>query len=148
MRTEILLSLRSLSLLVRPSRSDDVAALSRLLFASLFSLSEWRLRLELEPFSSDGKPRLSTEDFFAEPWTVGEDKLVSFVGDVVLGARRWVPEVGPVDRVGDTAVGGMPGGGTCIDCDDDRLKKGIEEGVRRFVDGFRRMDDDGLSGAC
>ena len=38
--TEILLSLRSLSSFFGFSLSDDVAALSRLLFASLFSLSE------------------------------------------------------------------------------------------------------------
>ena len=130
------------------SRSDDVAALSRLLFASLFSLSECRLRRELEPLRSDGRPRLRTDDFFAEPGTVGEDRLVSFVGDVALGARRWMPAGGggPVDSVGETADGGIPGG-TCIDCDDDRRKKGIDDGVKRFVDGFRRIDDDGLSGA-
>ena len=96
------------------SRSEEVAALSRLLFASLFSLSECKLRLELEPFSRDGRPRLRTEGFFADPGTLGEDKLLSFVGDMVLGARRCVVGGGPVDRVGDTAVGGIPGG-TCID---------------------------------
>ena len=68
--------------------SDEVAAPSRPLFASLFSLSECRLRLELEPFNNDGRPKLNTDDFFVDPGTVGDDRLVSFVGDIVLGARR------------------------------------------------------------
>ncbi len=34
-----------------------------------------------------------------------------------------------------------------MDCDDDRLKKGIDDGVRRLVEGFRRTDEDGLKGA-
>ena len=96
--------------------------------------------------SNDGKPRLNTEDFFAEVGTVGEERLLSFVGDMVLGARRCWPDAGPEESVGDTELVGMPGGGTCIDCEDDRLKKGIDDGVRRFVDVFRRIDEDGLSG--
>ncbi len=143
--TEILLSLRSLSSFFGFSLSDDVAALSRLLFTS-FSLSECRLRLELEPLSNEGRPKLNTEDFFAELGTVGEEKLLSFVGDMVLGARRCVPDAGPEESVGDTEVVGILGAGTWIECEDDRLKKGIDEGVRRFVDVFRRIDEDGLSG--
>ena len=85
MRTEILLSLRSLSSFFDFLSSDDVAA-SRPLLASLFSLSECRLRLELEPFNNDGRPKLNTDDFFVDPGTVGDDRLVSFVGDIVLGA--------------------------------------------------------------
>lgn len=143
--TEILLSLRSLSSFLGFSLSDDVAALSRLLFTS-FSLSEWRLRLELEPLSSEGKPKLNTEDFFAELGTVGDERLLSFVGDIVLGARRCVPDAGPEESVGDTELVGILGGGTCIECEDDRLKKGIDDGVRRFVDVLRRIDEEGLSG--
>lgn len=86
--TEILLSLRSLSSFLCFSLSDEEAAVSRLLFASLFSLSECKLRLELEPFSNDGNPRLSTEDFLAEPGTTGDERLVSFVGESALGARK------------------------------------------------------------
>ena len=97
--------------------------------------------------SSEGNPKLNTDDFFAEPGTVGEERLVSFVGDMVLGARRCVAEAGPEESVGETDVVGTLGGGTCIDCDDDLLKKGIDDGVRRFVDGFRRTDADGLRGA-
>ena len=144
-RTEILLSLRSLSSFFDFFSSDDVAA-SRPLFASLFSLSECRLRLELEPFNNDGKPKLNTDDFLADPGTVGDDRLVSFVGDIVLGARRCVAEAGPEESVGETDVGGTLGG-TCIDCDEDLLKKGIEDGVRRLVEGFRRTDEEGLRGA-
>lgn len=149
MSTEILLSLRSLSSFFDFFSSDDVAAaLSLLLFAaSLFSLSECRLRLELEPFSNDGKPKLNTDDFFADPGTLGDDRLVSLEGDIALGARRWLAEIGPVDIVGETDVGGTVGGGTCIDCDDDRRKKGIEDGVRRLVEGPRRRDECGLRGA-
>ena len=146
MRTEILLSLRSLSSFFDFLSSDDVAA-SRPLLASLFSLSECRLRLELEPFNNDGKPKLNTDDFFDDPGTVGDDRLVSFVGDiVVLGARR-LAEPGPEENVGETEFCGTLGAGTCIDCDDDRLKKGIDEGVRRLVEGFRRTEDEGLRGA-
>lgn len=144
-RTEILLSLRSLSSFFDFFSSDDVAA-SRPLFASLFSLSECRLRLELEPFNNDGKPKLNTDDFRVDPGTVGDEKLVSFVGDIVLGARRWVAEAGPEESVGETEVCGALGG-TCIDCDEDRLKKGIEDGVRRLVEGFRRTEAEGLRGA-
>lgn len=68
--TEIRLSLRSLSSFFGFSLSEEVAALSRLPFASLFSLSEWRLRRELEPFSKDGKPKLKTDDFFVDPSTL------------------------------------------------------------------------------
>ena len=146
MRTEILLSLRSLSSFFDFLSSDDVAA-SLPLLASLFSLSECRLRLELEPFNNDGKPKLNTDDFFADPGTVGDDRLVSLEGDIALGARRWLAEIGPVDIVGETDVGGTVGGGTCIDCDDDRRKKGIEDGVRRLVEGPRRRDECGLRGA-
>lgn len=47
--------------------------------------------------------------------------------------------------VGDDDAPGMIGGGICMDCDDDRRKKGMDEGVKRF-DWPRRMDDEGLSG--
>lgn len=43
-------------------------------------------------------------------------------------------------------MAGTLGGGTCIDCDDDRRKKGIDDGVSRFVDGLRRTEPDGLRG--
>ena len=62
--------------------------------------------------SSEGNPKLNTDDFFAEPGTVGEERLVSFVGDMVLGARRWVAEAGPEESVGETDVVGTLGGGT------------------------------------
>lgn len=35
--------------------------------------------------------------------------------------------------------------GTCIDCEEERRKNGMEEGVKRF-DGLRRTDEVGLSG--
>ena len=60
MRTEILLSLRSFSSFFDFSLSLRPSSLP--LFESLFSLSECKLRLELDPLSSDGKP--NTELFF------------------------------------------------------------------------------------
>ncbi len=89
MSTEILLSLLSLSSFFDFFSSDDVAApLSLLLLAaSLFSLSECRLRFELEPFSNE--PKLNTDDFFADPGTACGCRFVSFGGDIEVGARRW-----------------------------------------------------------
>lgn len=138
-RTEILLSLRSFSsffpfsLSLRPS--------SFALFESLFSLSECKLRLELDPFKSDGKP--NTEDFLD---VVGDVTCASFVGDVVLGGRKWVFDVDE-EYVGEVDDG-TPGGGSCMDWDDERRKNGIEDGVSRFVDGPLCIENDGLSGVC
>lgn len=38
-------------------------------------------------------------------------------------------------------------GGTCIDCEDERRKNGIEDGVNR-LDCVRRTDDEGLRGSA
>lgn len=35
-----------------------------------------------------------------------------------------------------------------MDCEDERRKNGIEDGVRRFDDGPLRIEDEGLNGAC
>lgn len=43
---------------------------------------------------------------------------------------------------------GTPGGGICIDWDDERRKNGMEEGVSRFEDGPLRIEEDGLRGIC
>lgn len=139
--TEILLSLRSFSSffcfslsVLRPSSFP--------LRESLFSLSECKLLLELEPLRSDGNP--NTDDFFCctEVCCVGDVTCVSLIGDVALGGRRWELD----EYVGEAE--GTPGGGICMDCDDDRRKNGIDDGVNRLVEGPLRMEDEGLRGIC
>lgn len=146
---DILLSLRSFSSFLGFSLSLSLLReLSLELFASLFSLSECKLLLELEPLSKDGRPKLRTDDFLcADPGTEEDEKLVSLVGEKLLGARRRVPPVVEVDWVGDEDDGRTPEGGNCIDCEEERRKNGIDDGVRRLVDGPRRIDDEGLRGA-
>jgi len=53
----------------------------------------------------------------------------------------------PEESVGDEDVAIECNDGKCIDCDDERRKKGIDEGVRRF-DWLRRTEAVGLSGPC
>jgi hypothetical protein len=141
MSTDILLSLRSLSSFFCFSLSVRRPS-SFALRESLFSLSECKLRRELEPLRSDGKP--NTDDFFCGVvlGKVGEISWGSLTGDEALGGRKWWF----AEYVGD--VDGMLGGGICINCEDERRKNGIEDGVRRLVDGPLRMEDDGLSGIC
>lgn len=45
-------------------------------------------------------------------------------------------------------LGGIFAGGICMDWDDERRKKGIEDGVRRFVEAPRLIDEEGLRGVC
>ena len=42
----------------------------------------------------------------------------------------------------------MPCAGICTLCEDDRRKKGIEDGVSRLLDGPLLSEDEGLRGAC
>ena len=87
-RTEILLSLRSFSSLFWRSFSFSASlCISFALFASLFWLSECKLRRELEPLSNDGRPKLRTDVFLCDELvTDGEDKLVgSLVGEPLVG---------------------------------------------------------------
>ena len=53
----------------------------------------------------------------------------------------------PEESVGDEDVAIEFNDGKCIDCDDERRKKGIDEGVRRF-DWPRLAGAVGLSGPC
>lgn len=39
-------------------------------------------------------------------------------------------------------------GGSCMDWEEERRKNGIDDGVSRFDDGPRLIDEDGLSGVC
>ena len=71
MSTDILLSLRSFwsCFDFSPSRDLRLSFVSLPVPASL--LSPWRFLLELDPLSNEGKPKLSTDDFFcAEPGVV------------------------------------------------------------------------------
>lgn len=142
MRTEILLSLLSLSSFLCRSFSASFAtrASSFALFASLFSLSECKLLLELEPFSNDNP---NTDDFRCVELGVVCTCSFSFsLGGDLLGGRRWEEMwwcVGEIDEFVAEA---------CTDCEDDRRKKGMEEGVKRLVEGPRRIEEDGLSGVC
>ena len=93
----------------------------------------WRLFLELEPLSRDGIPRLNTEDFL---FVLGVDKEETLGRSVDgdgpdFGNAARVPEYDVDEVVGDVELGTAPEG-KCMDCDEERRKKGIEEGVRRF----------------
>lgn len=48
--------------------------------------------------------------------------------------------------MGEVEGSGALAGGKCIDCEEDLLKKGIEEGVSRLEDW--RIEEVGLRGAC
>ena len=109
----------------------------------------WRLFLELEPLSRDGIPRLNTEDFL---FVLGVDKDEvlgrSVEGDGPdFGKAARVPEYDADEVVGDAELG-IVLEGKCMDCDEERRKKGMEEGVRRFDDAEPRwMEEVGLNGA-
>jgi hypothetical protein len=154
--TEILLSLLSLSSFLCLSFSNFSFSFSAslALWFSLTSLLEsllsaCRLLLELDPLSNDGSPRLNTDDFFcANPGTEDETELKSFWGELLALVRGCPAETGPDNNVGDEDVAGADDGCSCMDWDDDRRKKGIEEGVRRFEELPRRTEDVGLRGSC
>jgi hypothetical protein len=155
MRTEIRLSLRSFSSFFNFDLSifsfsfcfDRLASRSESLPVSL--LSPWRLFLELEPLSRDGIPRLNTEDFLFVLGVDNEEALGSSVeGDGPdLGSAARVPEYDVDEVVGDVELG-IALEGKCMDCEEERRKKGMEEGVRRFDDvGPWCMEEVGLKGA-
>lgn len=77
------------------------------LFASLFWLSECKLRRELEPLSNDGRPKLRTEDFLCDELvTEGEDKLIgSFVGEALVGVGVYLGIIAAEGSVGDSGGG-------------------------------------------
>lgn len=84
--TEILLSLRSFSSFFDFSGLDEeeLSLLELWCFESFFSLSECKLLLELEPFSNEGRPRLSTDFLCTDPGTDADadDRLPgSLVGE-------------------------------------------------------------------
>jgi hypothetical protein len=59
-------------------------------------------------------------------------------------ARGAADEGWPDEGVGDAGAAGAIGG-NCMEWEDDRLKKGIDEGVNRFEEGPARLkEDDGL----
>lgn len=90
-RTDILLSLLSFSSFFDFSLSELFPSAFGL-FASPFSLSECKLRRELEPFNNEGKPKLRTELFLCvDPGTeleVDDRFPLSLVGDRFAGALR------------------------------------------------------------
>lgn len=157
MRTEIRLSLRSFSSFFNFDLSafsfsfcfDLLTSRSESLPVSLLS-PPWRLFLELEPLSRDGIPRLNTEDFLFVPGVDKEEVLGSSVeGDGPdFGSAARVPEYDVDDVVGD-AEPGIALDGKWMDWEEERRKKGMEEGVRRFDGaGAWCTEDVGLSGAC
>jgi hypothetical protein len=113
--------------------------------ASVFSWSDWRLFLELEPRR---KPRLRTDDFFcAELGVAGDDKLAS-VGEIVDFTRSRAVVVFLMGEVtgGDTGLACSFSLGGWADCEDERRKKGMEDGVSRRVEVPRRREEEGLRG--
>jgi hypothetical protein len=141
MRTEIRLSLLSFSSFFNFDLSDFsfsfcldlLASRSESLPVSLLSPA-WRLFLELELLSREGMPKLNIEDF---RFVLGVDKEELLGGPVGDG-----PDFGRATRVpeydADEVVGEVESGivleGKWIDCDEERRKNGMEEGVRRFDD--------------
>ena len=156
MRTEMRLSLRSFSSFFNFDLSafsfsfcfDLLRSRSESLPVSLLS-PPWRLFLELEPLSKEGMPRLNMEDF---RFVLGVDKEEvlgsSAEGDEPdFGKAAQVPEYDADEVVGDVEFG-MALEGKWIDCDDERRKKGMEEGVRRFDDVVPWCTEEvGLNGA-
>jgi len=107
-------------------------------------LSPCKLLLELDPLSNEGMPRLNTDDFFCADTGVDcEGELESLQGEVLALTRNCEDE----ESVGEPDVRSVVDAGICIDCEDERRKKGIEEGVRRFWD-WRRTSEVGLRGVC
>lgn len=141
MRTEIRLSLLSFSSFF----NFDLSALSfSFCFDLLTSRSEslpvsllspaWRLFLELEPLSRDGRPKLNIEDFLFVLGVDKEEVLGGSVGDEPdFGSTTRVPEYEAEEVVGDVESG-IVLEGKWMDCDEERRKNGMEEGVRRFDD--------------
>ena len=140
--TEIRLSLRSFSSFFNFDRSafsfsfcfDRLASRSESLPVSLLS-PPWRLFLELEPLSKEGIPKLKTEDFLFVLGVDKEEVLGSSVpGDGPdFGSVARAPEYDADEVVGDVELGIAPEG-KCMDCDEERRKNGMEEGVRRLDD--------------
>lgn len=123
MSADILLSLRSLSCLGFSSR---LSLVSFPVPASL--LSACRLLLELD-LSNEGKPKLSTDDFLcAELGVVGGRREDSLTGEVVALPRP----CGAGSVVGDVDNGTGLEVARWTLCEEERLKKGIEDGVRRL----------------
>lgn len=156
MRTEMRLSLRSFSSFFNFDLSafsfsfcfDLLKSRSESLPVSLLS-PPWRLFLELEPLSREGMPRLNMEDFRFVLGVDKEEVLGSSVeGDEPdFGSAARVPEYDADEVVGDVEFGTALEG-KWIDCDDERRKKGMEEGVRRFDDVVPWCTEEvGLKGA-
>lgn len=106
MSTDILLSLRSLSSFFLLSLSESFEVdVSLALFESLFSLSECKLLLELEPLSNDGRPKLNTDDFLCDVLTEGDVMLVSCTGEWLSYIRTRVDELPSPPDVGEGGGG-------------------------------------------
>ena len=86
MREEILLSLLSFSSFLWCERS--FSALSSLPLFSLFSLSECRLRRELDPLSNDDRPAPSDFLWLELDACCETGVTTSLVGDGPLGGRK------------------------------------------------------------
>jgi hypothetical protein len=95
MRTEILLSLRSLSSFFDLDLSSFFSSFcfafrsSRSESLPVSLLSAWKLFLELEPFNREGSPKLNTDDFRCAEGVENEVKLFSLTGEALaLDCRR------------------------------------------------------------
>lgn len=141
MRTEIRLSLLSFSSFFNFDLSDFsfsfcfdlLTSRSESLPVSLLSPA-WRLFLELDPLSRDGMPKLNIDDFLFVLGVDKEELLGGSGGDEPdFGSETRVPEYEADEVVGDVEFG-IVLEGKWMDCDEERRKKGMEEGVRRFND--------------
>lgn len=153
--TEMRLSLRSLSSFFCFSFCSFAASLAASFSAFSTSLTRFasdaesllspcKLLLELDPFNKEGIPKLNTDDFFcAEVGVDCEAEVESLLGEELALTRDCAEE----EKVGDPASGITVDAGICIDCDDERRKNGIEEGVSRLCDCPRRTEELGLRGA-
>jgi hypothetical protein len=136
---DIRLSLRSLSSFFLSFSTLALifsASFSALILSFPLSLaSECKLRRD-DDLSKEGKPKLKTEDFFdAEPGTEVDSAAKSREGEVLFFERD------AAGWPGGDVEGGTMGGGTCIDCEEERLKNGIEDGVN-LLDCVRWADDE------
>lgn len=148
------LSLRSLSSLFcfsfcslaasfAASRSAFSTSLERFASEAESLLSPCKLLLELD-FNNEGIPKLNTEDFFcADAGVDCEAELKLFSGEELALTRIGAGE----DVVGEPGTGSGMDAEMCIDCDDERRKNGIEDGVSRLCECPLLIEPVGLSGA-
>jgi hypothetical protein len=105
-----------------------------------------RLLLELLPLRREGSPSERTLVFFSLAPVVAVDTEED--GYLEYDRSSVPPDSLSVEELGEWMEKEVlaDGGGNCMDWDEERLKKGIEDGVRRLLECLWTEAEDGLSG--